>query len=257
MWRNLEYYWRLVATGLSFAIFGLGGLMASLTLFNAIRLLPRSRQSKRRISQGLVHRLFRFYIRLMKVMGVLTVDVKGKRELATSQGQVILANHPSLLDVVILISLVPRANCLIKESLQHNIFMRGIIAAAGYIGNGADSTQVLQQCQQVLSEGDNLIIFPEGTRSTPGQPLSLRRGAAQIAVRSQALVMPVHIQCHPTTLTKSERWYQIPEQRAHFSVTVMAPIVSTLDQVDASESRQARRLTQYLQDLFNKAQGSL
>lgn len=257
MRRKLEYYWRLAATGLSFAIFGLGGLSASLTLFNLIRLLPCSRQSKRVISQRWVHQMFRFYIGLMKAMGVLTLDVKGREQLATSQGQIILANHPSLLDVVILISLVPRANCLIKESLQQNIFMRGIIAAAGYIGNGADSTQVLQHCQQVLDEGDNLIIFPEGTRSTPGQSISLRRGAAQIAVRSRATVIPVHMQCHPTTLTKSERWYHIPEQRAHFSVAVMTPLSSTIYQVEASESRQARRLTQYLKDLFNKAQGSL
>ena len=94
MWRNLEYYWRLCATGLSFAILGLGGLSASLTLFNLIRLLPCSRRSKRIISQRLVHRLFRFYIGLMKAMGVLTLEVTGKQQLATSQGQVILANHP-------------------------------------------------------------------------------------------------------------------------------------------------------------------
>ncbi|WP_369678325.1 lysophospholipid acyltransferase family protein, partial [Enterococcus faecium] len=87
-----------------------------------------------------------------------------------AKGQLIIANHPSLIDVVVLISIVRNADCVVKADLWKNPFLKGVVKATGYINNDADPEYFLNQCQQSFARGNNLIVFPEGTRSVPGKP---------------------------------------------------------------------------------------
>jgi hypothetical protein len=95
----------------------------------------------------------------------------------------VLANHPTLIDVVFLISLLPNADCVVKR-VACNPFMRGPVRAAGYISND-DGAGLVDDCIAAVRAGGSLVIFPEGTRSVPGQPPRLQRGAANIAVRGR------------------------------------------------------------------------
>jgi 1-acyl-sn-glycerol-3-phosphate acyltransferase len=63
-------------------------------------------------------------------------------------------------------------------------------------------------------------MFPEGTRTSVGQPLEFHRGAANVAVRAAASVTPVYIRCQPVTLTKAQPWYRIAPRRPHFTLEV-------------------------------------
>ena len=93
-----------------------------------------------------------------------------------------LANHPSLIDVVVLISIIPNADCVVKAHLFKNPFLRGVVKNTGYISN-ADPEGLLVDCKKSLAAGNNLIIFPEGTRTKVGQAVKFQRGAANIALR--------------------------------------------------------------------------
>lgn len=122
--------------------------------------------------------------------------------------------------------------------------------AAGYIRNDLDSEALITQCQDVLREEENIILFPEGTRSQPGRPLKFKRGFANIATLTGADLQLVTITCRPTTLTKGEHWYQIPEQRAKFDLSVH-------NQIDVKEYTRreprplaARRLTRDLEQYY-------
>ncbi len=118
----------------------------------------------------------------MRFTGVLTYSVKDIERLG-QPGQMVIANHPSLIDVVVLISCIRDANCVVKESLWQNPFMRGPIRTAGYISNDG-SIDMLETAAQVLQDGQTLIIFPEGGRvQRRGQPPDFHRGAAAIALR--------------------------------------------------------------------------
>ncbi len=79
---------------------------------------------------------------------------------------------------------------------------------------------MVERASQALREGENVIVFPEGTRTTPGQPLYFHRGAASIAVRAATVVTPVFIRCVPTTLAKGMPWYRIPDRRVRISFRV-------------------------------------
>ncbi len=215
---SANWCWRLIATALSFALFGLGGLCLRLLVFPLLSLLPGTAEDHCRRARATVSRLFWLFVRFMYRSGVFTYEVEGAERLGRP-GQLIIANHPSLIDVVVLIALIRDANCVVKQSLWDNPCTRGPIRAAQYISNDG-SAEMLDEAATALRQGQTLIIFPEGTRTVPGQLPTFHRGAAAIALRGARCVTPVVIRVSPTTLTKAEPWYRIPSRRFHFHLRV-------------------------------------
>ena len=124
--------------------------------------------------------------------------------------------------------------------------MKGIVKAAGYIPN-RDPESLIDDCSQRLNHGNVLLIFPEGTRTTPGQTLKLQRGAAQIAVRTQTDLRVVHITVNPSFLTKQMKWYQVPDVKPFFHIEVKQKIkVEEFIQRSDSPTTAARQLNRHL-----------
>ncbi len=215
---SAPYAWRLLATALSFSLFGIGGVLLRLLVFPLLALLPGDALARRTRARAVVSRSFRGFVEFMFRAGVLTYEVEGAERLGQA-GQLVIANHPSLIDVVVLIAFIRDANCVVKQSLWDNPCMRGPIRAAQYISNSG-SMDMLDEAAAALQSGQTLIVFPEGTRTTAGQHPEFHRGAAAIALRGARLVTPVVISVTPSTLTKAEPWYRIPSRRFHFRLRV-------------------------------------
>ena len=177
-------------------------------LFPLLRLLPGGKDAYHARARALLRRAFRLFIEFMRCSGVLTYEFRGVARLG-NPGQLILANHPSLIDVVFLLGFTPRAGCVVKRELWTNLFTRFAVASAGYVSN-SPTDLMIEGAVASLAGGQSLIMFPEGTRTRPSEPLSFHRGAANVAVRAAATVTPVYIRVEPTTLTKAEPWYRIP-----------------------------------------------
>jgi 1-acyl-sn-glycerol-3-phosphate acyltransferase len=248
--RQDAYYWRLLATALCFALFGLGGLCLRVLVFPLLNCLPGDAITRRHRARRTISRLFWLFIRIMAKSGVLTYDVQGAERLGRP-GQMIIANHPSLIDVVFLIGLVRDANCVVKRSLWRNPCTCGPVTSTEYISNDG-SSDMLDQAADALRDGQTLIIFPEGTRTQPGQPPQFHRGAASIALRGAALITPVVIQVSPTTLTKAEPWYRIPLRRVHFSLRVGSDIDPNAFAALGPAPIASRKLNDYLHHYFIK-----
>ena len=105
---------------------------------------------------------------------------------------------------------------------------------------------------QSLQNGQTLIIFPEGTRTQPGQAPAFHRGAAAIALRGAKILTPVIIKVSPTTLTKAEPWYRIPSRRVHFSFRVGADIDPQTFAAQGPAPQASRKLNDYLHSYFIK-----
>jgi 1-acyl-sn-glycerol-3-phosphate acyltransferase len=215
MLRQIDHFWRLFGTGFSFSVFGAGGLVLGLILFPCVHLFSSGRPAAERRCQYLVHLAFGRFIWLMESLGVLSYEIVGRDKLTRPGANLVVANHPSLIDIVFVISMLPECHCVVKKAAWSNPFMAGIMWATGYIPND-DPELYLAACVYVLREGKRLVVFPEGTRTVPGLPMKLKRGAASIVVKSQQPFMPIIITCEPTTLTKAEKWYQIPSKKPHF-----------------------------------------
>jgi len=248
--QTLNYGWRLFATGFSFFSFGLGGLLLGLLVFPVLSVLPSSRSQQISRGQKVVHYSFYVFIGLMHRMGVMTYEISGLEKL-NRPGQLIVANHPTLVDIVFLISRIKQASCIVKGSLWRNPFMRGPIVNAGYISN-SDPEKMITDCVDCLQAGGTLIIFPEGTRSMPNKPYSFQRGAAAIALQANTIVTPVTLSCYPSTLTKAEPWYSIPNRRFHLTMHV-GDDIPLQDFINITpKSIAIRRFNAYLQNYFSQ-----
>lgn len=240
--------WRLFATGLSFVAFGIGGICLGLFLLPLLYCLPGGALARRRRARRVVRRAFWLHVQLMYRCRVLDFEIDGAERLGHA-GQMIVANHPSLIDVVFLISQIDDANCVVKDSLWRNPCMRGPVRAAGFISNSG-SPEMLEEAAQVLREGQTLVVFPEGTRTTPGEAPVFHRGAAAIALRGAHVVTPVFISVQPTTLTKAEPWYHIPDRRFRVRLRVGRDIDPAHYNAAAPMPIASRRLNDDLQRLF-------
>ncbi|UTA48714.1 1-acyl-sn-glycerol-3-phosphate acyltransferase [Simiduia sp. 21SJ11W-1] len=250
--QKINWCWRLVATGFSFTLFGVGGLIVPLYAVPWL-LMTRAGEVRERRARWLVHIHFRFFINMMRALGIMTYSLQGLERLK-APGQLILANHPSLVDVVLLIGLLPRADCVVKGGLLRNPFMRTVIKLAGYIAND-NPEQVLQDARASLARGNSLIIFPEGTRTVPGQRLKLQRGAANVALRLNLPIRPVVIVVTPPTLTKYVPWYKIPPTGPFHMALAVKPQLAPGElemQADIPASLAARQLTKRLEQYFTE-----
>jgi 1-acyl-sn-glycerol-3-phosphate acyltransferase len=242
--------WRAGATGFCFMVFGVVQLLLAVTLFPLLVLLVRDEKRRIRAGRQIINRAFRAFVFLMKVVGVLKYRMRDQERLK-QPGTIILANHPSLIDVVFLLSFVPEADCVVKASLFRNPFTRYALLAAGYIPS-QDPERVLSACRASLREGGILIIFPEGTRSDPEAPLLLKRGAAQLAVRLGCDMVPVVIRVGDHNLGKGCHWWRVPASRMPFDFEVKERLPVATWQKSGREAIAARELTAYLTDFFGR-----
>jgi len=245
--------WRTLATAVSFAAFGIGGLLLRVLVFPLLHLLVWRRDARVAGARAIIRWSFRAYIGLMRMLGVLRYELRGLDKLERG-GMLILANHPTLIDTIFLMAYVKRADCIVKSALWNNPFTGGPVRAAGYINN-AGGAELVDACVASLARGNNLIIFPEGTRTPQGGEIVLKRGAANVAVRGRRDVTPVLIRCHPPTLGKGEPWWRVPARRAHFEIAVQDDLaITAFTGNGASDVMAARNLTHHLQHYFSSIQ---
>lgn len=250
----LDRIWRTFGTAISFAVFGLSCLLLAVCVFPCLYLVVREPVRRSRVARRSVHLGHRFFIGLMRWFGLLTYEIRGAEKLRR-EGLLILANHPTLIDAVFLIGLVPNANCVVKASLARNFFTRGPIRAANYISNDSGAGLV-GDCVASLKMGDNLVMFPEGTRTRQGEPMCLQRGAANIALRGPCDITPVTIRCEPISLTKGAPWWRVPTRPMHFTIEVGddIPVAGFLAHAEGKLPLAARRLTDHLHTYFTQEQ---
>ena len=244
--------WRIPATGFAFAALGCGGLLLALLVFPLLRAAAADAATARRRTRAAIRLTFRGYLAMLRGLGLITVTVEGQARIEACRGRLVVCNHPTLLDTVLLMALVHDAQCVVKHQLWSHRCLGPVVRAAGYIRNDIEGEAFVLACRQALAEGSNLIIFPEGTRSVPGQPLRLQRGFANIALLVPADLQLLRVQCRPITLVKGEPWWRVPERRANFRVTAgdVLPVAPYL--ACGPRAIGARRLTTHLQAYWDQ-----
>lgn len=232
--------------------FGIGALVVSLLMILPVVVLSGSQQHRVRRVRWINRLAFNIFIRSGMTLGAFNVSFINAERL-NQPGQLIIANHPSLLDVVFLLGCIPNANCVVKRKILKNPFLAIPVYFANYIIND-DAEGLLQDCVDSLEQGDPVIIFPEGTRTAKGQNHTFKRGAAIIMLTSNCPVRPVYISCEYSTLGKNDLWYVIPEQKITYCFTVLAELdVTSLIQTDKIKlPLKSRWLTKWLAEYYAK-----
>ncbi|HBM90827.1 MAG TPA: 1-acyl-sn-glycerol-3-phosphate acyltransferase [Rhodospirillaceae bacterium] len=243
-----KYPWLVGKLFALFFIFVGGGVLATI-IVPVVMFTHHDRQEQ---TQNLVRVLFRFYLWLLQATKILSITFEGGQKLAQCKGAVVIANHPSLLDVVILMAYIPRAQCIVKHELWNHFFLGCLMRAAGYIRNDLPPEDLVASCRKNLQDGRCLIIFPEGTRTPIGTLPKLHRGFANIAFLTQAPIQTVVITCIPPTLYKGEPWWKVPLSPPVFSL-VLGPYLDKGFYFQYGQRGIAvRKLVEYLDAYYRK-----
>lgn len=202
-------------------ILGLGllGLLCLIWLPCAmvLRLLPRplGRNVARRVHSG----GFRFYLGFLSLFCAFRFDL-GALDALRHQGPVVLvANHPSLLDAVMILSRLPNAVCIMKSALLGNPLLGAAARLAGYIPNAGPLEMVLR-AREALDQGAQLLLFPEGTRTSRFPLDACSSSAGVIAKAASVSVQTVLIECTTPYLGKAWPLFRRPQLPLQFRVVL-------------------------------------
>ncbi len=250
---------RRLLTGFCFLLFGLGSLDIAFVIFPLVLVFTR-RERRRVCIQRVISWHFRVFLNLLEILGLMSLKTEHLERLKNDNGTLIIANHPTLIDVVVLMAFLPEVDCVVKAGLNKNIVLRGVVKAAGYITN-SDPETLLAGCSDRLKRGRNMIVFPEGTRTVEGQAFCFQRGVAHVALRAHCPIRPVYLTCSPATLSKQHKWYQIPERPFEFRVSVGETLDFSqwqgMNNVGIATRQLTRALEQHYGDVFAVHDGAL
>ena len=185
------YIYRVLAKWFSFFFFGLGTMILLLIIFPPMRLFLHPKDRFRKYGRRFISSSLRFFVSVMHFIGIVNLEFGSRESYRNLRSKIIVANHPSLLDVIMLLSLVPNADCIAAGYLNRSI-LRGVIRQL-YILSSNDFNDILKACLESIEQGNCLIIFPEGTRTPRTGKNIVKKGAARIALHSACNILPIHI----------------------------------------------------------------
>jgi 1-acyl-sn-glycerol-3-phosphate acyltransferase len=186
------YAYRVLGKWFSFFIFGLGALILAIIVFPPMRLVFHPQERFKKYGRRLVSAFMRFFISLMHFLRIVNLETDNHENFRQLTSKIVVANHPSLLDVVMLLSIIPNADCIVNTNLNRNFIVKGVIRQL-YILNSLDLEKIYKACDESLKKGNCLIIFPEGTRTPRTGKVILRKGAARVALYTGCNIVPLHI----------------------------------------------------------------
>jgi 1-acyl-sn-glycerol-3-phosphate acyltransferase len=243
--------WRQIRLGSAFAEFGIAALAVAFVVAPLVRRRAQTAEEAEVAVQRAIQRAFALTVAYLERIGILSLDSRGLDGLAGSGPCIVVANHPTLIDVVLLGSHLRQMDCIVNAGwTAHSPFLARAIDAAGYIRNDAGQAAI-DECAARLARGRRLLVFPEGTRSPWGSFGKFQRGAAHISLASGRPIVAVTIHCHPRMLGSGRKWHDVAGEKSRFEMR----IAGRLEPADylknsASIPIAARRMTQDLLAIY-------
>ena len=232
--------------------FGLGAVLLAIFVFPFIRLFTFHKKDFGIIARAYVSHTFRVFLGNLNICKTSLLKVDDKEAYHNIHGKIIIANHPSLLDFVYIMSLVPNSTCIVRGGLTHTP-LRWVIKQA-YITNTTDFNDVLVECKKLTDKGCNVIVFPEGTRSPRVGRNNYKKGAARIALYCNCDVLPLFIGgSDKYGLGKFDPLWSYNHVETYLYDIKMLPVISIEQFKGLSEPIAAKHLTEEMEKVIRAA----
>lgn len=233
-WALLPLQW--LALQHMLLLLGLGSLLWNLAALLLYPLLPRA--TGRRLGRAAIAAGYRLFWLGARLVGMMQLHSEALDTLRNEPGLIVVANHPSMLDAMMLVARLPHSACIMKASLMRNPFLAPGARLARYIRNDS-AYGLVQLAVDDLREGGQLVMFPEGTRTTVPPVNVFQRGVTVIAKRAKAPIQTVFIDAHSPYLCKGWPLWRLPPLPIVFSVRLgrrFEPADDTLAQLHELEA---------------------
>ena len=186
---------------------GLGSLAWNLIAVLLMPALPAT--AGRALGRRVIADAYRLFWRVATCSGMMRIDARCLDALRHEHGLILAANHPTMLDALLLVSRLPRSACIMKATLMRNVFLAGGARLAGYIRNDS-AHSMIRLAVQDLRRGGQLVIFPEGTRTVAPTLNAFRPGVTLIAKLARAPIQTVFIDTDSPYLGKGWPLWRLP-----------------------------------------------
>lgn len=134
------------------------------------------------------------------------VKVVGREKIDPDETYVMVANHQSLLDILILFRLFRHFKWVSKVENFRIPFIGWNMRLNDYIqlkrGDRSSVAVMLRTCRENLAAGNSIMIFPEGTRSTNGKLRAFKSGAFTLAKDAKRPLLPIVVHGTASALPK-------------------------------------------------------
>ena len=169
-----------------------------------------SRQQGVVVGRAAISSVYRGFWAFAQWLGLMRIDYTALDALDRDGGLIIAANHPSMLDALLVIARVPRGICIMRASLMRNPFLGAGARLARYIRNDPPRGMI-RSCVANLKEGGQLVLFPEGTRTIRSPINPFRPGLTLIAQMAQVPIQTVLIESESNYLGKGWTILRTPQ----------------------------------------------
>lgn len=237
------------STAASFSMFGVWGTwLAWVELPRIYRRTPGDDEAKSLACRERVSASFRYLFHFMHKRHLFDLEVIPKREDLPADGRfVLIANHPSLIDMVALFACFPQVVIVAANYMYRTPALGPLLRRCKFIDGGDGSVfsgaSVVSAGVQRIACGTPVLIFPEGTRSPISGFGKFRVGAFEMAKQAGVPIIPAYLSTVPRTLMKGMPWYRIPAEVVKVRITLGEPI-------RCGEGEAARDMMKRVQDHY-------
>ena len=174
-----------------FVIFGIGTIVIGNIIFPLIKLLFPQKYRLNTYS-NVIQASWKVFVKFLIFINIIDVDVKDIERLKNIKNSIIVSTHPSFIDGVVLISLIPKTTCLVAERLSTNPITKQIVNTM-FIISGNSLDKIVKNSTKMLENNFNVLIFPSGIRHKKNEYPKIRKGAALIAINSKKNIVPINL----------------------------------------------------------------
>ncbi len=185
---RLPFTLRSLLISLFAFVYFLAGCLVQLVVLPLVAVSPVPRETKRRVfGRSLMY----FTRSLVYVMANVRKDVQDFHPALRRGPAVLIANHTSFVDILVMLMVHPRTIMLTNRWVWNSPFFGAFVRFTGFVRSEDDIATNTERVRDAVRRGWNLVVFPEGTRSRDGSIGRFHKGAFHIAQELQLPIVPV------------------------------------------------------------------
>jgi 1-acyl-sn-glycerol-3-phosphate acyltransferase len=193
--------WSFIKSAFAFCLFFMGSILLSISGLLLTKLYPFKKEQGKLIFHTILSKFTWF---LLYIMGNVTKTIDNPHNEDFSIPSVIVSNHQSFIDILLLITLHPKLILLTKHWVWKSPVFGAIVRMADYypVAEGAENS--LNLMADRVKQGYSIVVFPEGTRSVDGAMKRFHKGAFFIAEKLNLDILPIVIHGSGYTMTRND-----------------------------------------------------
>lgn len=239
---------RSILVLLSFAIFGAGAVILNFTVFPLAKYFIK-KENLLYFYSDIIHKSWKWFVNWLITTKVIRLNIE---DISTIKNKVIAATHPSFIDVLILIALIPRTTCVVKHSLSKNPILTNLISSIFILDND-NLDSIKSQTKMMIEKGFNIIIFPSGTRHRKNEFPKIKKGAGTIAMNANVNIICLKYHTDFDFLFINQPIYEAGEKPVTYELTIAGEI-NTSEEMKKSDSEIAvkKNITKMIENMLYK-----